>query len=169
MEHSPAEWNERVLLATYSLFGIPKSHLDLGSGNNVMVNVANSLGVDSVGVDLEGADICHDLTKPLSLDRQFDLITCIEVGEHLPESAARTLCETIAQHRHANTRLIFSAATPGQSGEGHINLKPPMWWRALLWDTGRWSFSREWTSELALMWSLSAGPMQWLVGNVQVF
>lgn len=160
-------------MAAFALFGKPKTLLDLGCGQGDMVKLAARLGVAAIGVDISppigGPFLQHDLREPLDLGKKFDMILCIEVAEHLPEVSAMTICDTIARHGKHDTHLIFSAATPGQGGDSHENLKLPIWWRDRLYEAGKWSFKRHETSELALMWSLAAGPLQWLVGNVQVF
>jgi hypothetical protein len=131
------------------------------------------MGIQAMGVDLTAVapDTRHDLTQPLRLDfADFDLILCLEVAEHLPEDAAWTLCETISYHKHANSRLVFSAALPGQSGEGHVNCQPPIYWREMLYDAGKWSYREDLTVKLALILSQTAGPLaNWLPANVQVF
>ena len=68
-----------------------------------------------------------DLTEPLDLGRTFDLVICLEVGEHLPEDAADTLVDTCV--RHART-VVFSAAVLGQVGAGHINCQPHEYWHS---------------------------------------
>jgi hypothetical protein len=99
----------------------------------------------------------------------FDLVTCLEVGEHLPESAAETLCNSIARHLAVQDGiLVFSAATPGQMGKHHINCQPPLYWRSLLYDRGI-SYREDYTRQLAHLWSWIAGPLNWLGANVQVF
>ncbi len=59
---------------------------------------------------------------------------CTEVAEHLPESAADTLVETIV--RHAKELILFSAATPGQGGYRHINEQPHEYWEKKFLEAG---------------------------------
>ena len=72
--------------------------------------------------------IDHDLSTPLNLGRRFDLVTCLEVAEHLPLEAAETFIDSLC--RHADV-VVFSAAIPGQGGTGHINERWPSFWAAL--------------------------------------
>jgi SAM-dependent methyltransferase len=74
-----------------------------------------------------------DLTRPLHLERFFDLVLCVEVGEHLPEASADTLVDTIV--RHAGD-IVFGAAVPGQEGVGHINCQPHEYWHAKFAERG---------------------------------
>jgi hypothetical protein len=71
------------------------------------------------------------LTEPLK--GRYDLITCIEVLEHLTpaetEPAIANLCAT-------TDRLLFSS-TPGDYGEPtHLNVQPPEGWSAMLAQHG---------------------------------
>lgn len=179
--------NERIWLAWYASVlvwrGIPESYLDLGSGTGAMVNVARRLGIDALGVDvINGPEhwfINHDLTQPLWIGegvglatpegcQAFELITCLEVAEHLPEAAADTLCDTVARHMVHGSVLAFSAACPGQGGEHHLNVQPAWYWRSKLHERGV-SYREDYTRQLSHLWSWVAGPLQWVPANVQVF
>lgn len=70
-----------------------------------------------------------DLTKNINLDRKFDLAMNIEVVEHIDEKYADLIVDNIT--RHINL-LIFSAATPGQGGYGHVNERPFEYWERKL-------------------------------------
>ncbi len=183
MKHSPTDFNERILLTIFSLFGIPKSLLDIGCGDGSMVRLATKMGVwPVVGVDInkpsaigDGIFVQHDLRQKLDLstqskDYQFEMVLCLETAEHIPPGYADDLVWTLTKHSSINGRLIFSAALPGQGGEGHVNLQPPTWWRKKLWDTGKFSFQAEHTARLALLLSYTAGPLaNWIPANIQVF
>lgn len=147
-----------------------------------MVNTARQLGVHAWGIDNNGlggewvvqrdlsiAPIIFPANTP-ELQHRFQMILCLEVGEHLPEHAAITLVKTITENANMHTRLIFSSASPNQGGNGHINEKPAVWWRDLLWEVGKWSYRDELTAKLSLLLSHTSGPMaHWLPANVQVF
>ena len=74
-----------------------------------------------------------DLTRDLPLERSYDLALCLEVGEHLPPAASRTLVRNLVR---ASRRVVFSAATPGQGGVDHVNERPLEHWVALFADEG---------------------------------
>lgn len=110
----------------------PRSMLDVGCGKGEWLQEFRSCGVeDVVGVDIAAPDemwyFRRDLTEPLEFKRTFDLVVCLEVGEHLPPEAAETLVESCVHH--SNT-VLFSAAVPGQEGKGHINCQPHEYWHA---------------------------------------
>lgn len=163
--------NEKIILTIFSLLGVPQSMIDLGCGDNTMVKVARGLGVDAIGVDiLPTADVVHDLTQPLDINGIYDLVLCLEMAEHLPLEAAKQLIVNLNLHSHNNSRLVFSAAMPGQGGNGHLNEQPPRYWRDLLYSTGRWSLREDLTAQLKLLLTYTAGPAaNWLVPNIQVF
>lgn len=189
-------WNERAFCQIVAWAGLPARYLDLGSGTGAMVNMARKIGVEAFGVDvINGPEhwfIHHDLTRPLYFaesadgaglvsvvregweqlgdpDPQFDLITCLEVAEHLPEDAAPVLAATIARHLAKGGRLLFSAAPPGQRGEHHVNCQPAGYWRSLLYEHGV-SYRDDYTRQLAHLLGYVTGPAShWLAANLQVF
>lgn len=144
----------------------PKTVLDLGCGIGTWLNVASSLGISQLkGVDgdyvskdlLEkhlnlNSFLAADLRLPLTLGRRFDLAICLEVGEHLPESSAMILVNSLITHSDV---ILFSAAVPGQGGQNHINEQWPDYWamlfaehnyvfldiiRPLIWDNPKVDF-----------------------------
>ena len=163
-------WNRRLILATFGLFGIPGSYLDVGSGTGAMVDIARSLGINALGIDAiaQTPDKIVDLTGPVNLDRQFSLVTCIEVAEHIAPFHSEILCGNIARHVEDGGVLIFTAAAPGQAGEGHVNLRLSTVWRSWLYDRRLW-YREDMTFRLKLAWQLIPMPMMWLPDNVQVF
>lgn len=110
----------------------------------------------------------QDLADGVHHRVHFDLITCIEVGEHLPAFAAPILCDTIQRHLMPGGIVVFSAAPPGQMGEHHVNCQPAQYWRSMFHQR-EISYRADMTRELAHLWGWAAGPMQWLGANVQVF
>ena len=163
-------WNRRLILATFSVLGIPASYLDIGSGTGAMTAVARSLGIDALGVDMiaQDPDKYYDLTGPMNLDRQFKLVTCIEVAEHIAPFHTKTFCGNIARHVEDRGLLIFTAAAPGQAGDGHVNLRLATDWRSFFWDR-RLHYQEDITFKLKMAWHLIPMPMMWLPDNVQVF
>ncbi|PIZ99134.1 MAG: hypothetical protein COX77_02440 [Candidatus Komeilibacteria bacterium CG_4_10_14_0_2_um_filter_37_10] len=91
------------------------------------------MGVDGAEVinkikDVHQQIIIHDPTQPLKLKQTFDLVTCIEVAEHLPEESADTLVDSLCR---LAPRIFFTAAVPGQGPRsiGHINEQPHEYWQ----------------------------------------
>jgi SAM-dependent methyltransferase len=116
-----------------------RSVLDLGCGRGVWLSIwqqhgaEDIQGVDGPYIDPERLHIprerfqARDLAQPLKLDRQFDLVESLEVAEHIPEPAADQFVDSLARH---GKLILFSAATPGQGGENHVNEQPPEYWQA---------------------------------------
>ena len=106
----------------------PQSVLDIGCGMGEWVGAFRSQGVEETyGVDISAPEWLtrHDLTEPLDLGRDFDLVLCLETGEHLPEESADTLVDSCVHHAPS---VVFSAAVVGQEGIGHINCQPHEYW-----------------------------------------
>jgi SAM-dependent methyltransferase len=139
----------------------PRSVLDVGCGTGPWVRAWMQLGVtDAMGVDgpyvpreqlLIPAEnyLASDLTRPLDLNRQFDLVSCLEVAEHLDATHATTLLDSLTRHGDV---VLFSAAVPGQPGTHHVNCAWQSHWvrlfgerdwhvldilRSTLWNDGR--------------------------------
>ncbi len=96
--------------------------------------VKDVTGVDGAYVDCTRLEIepCRfvatDLSHPFSLGRTFDLAQCLEVAEHLrPERAKSFVADLVA----LAPAVLFSAATPGQGGENHLNERPGRYWQSL--------------------------------------
>ena len=134
--------NEHAMCAILSVFGIPGSLLDVGSGTGAMVNHARKVGVDAWGLDALplGAAwphlVQHDLRAPFDFGRTFEMVTSIETAEHIDPEYADVLCDTIARHVAPGGLLIFTAAMPGQIGDGHVNCRPMIEWRTKFHERG---------------------------------
>ncbi|HEU5062365.1 MAG TPA: methyltransferase domain-containing protein [Solirubrobacterales bacterium] len=117
----------------------PTSVLDAGCAMGFLVEALANRGVDAWGIDVSEyaisqvdesvRDRCQarSLTEPL--ERRYDLITCIEVIEHIPPEEAD---QAIANLCAATDRLLLST-TPQDFGEPtHVNVQPPEYWSAAL-------------------------------------
>jgi SAM-dependent methyltransferase len=96
--------------------------------------VEDVIGVDGDYVDRSKLEIesqcfaVHDLAAPFNLGRSFDLSQSLEVAEHLPQARAASFVADLVVHSPV---VLFSAATPGQGGENHLNEQPGAYWQAL--------------------------------------
>ena len=70
-----------------------------------------------------------DLRKEIDLNRVFDIAMNIEVAEHIDKEFADIIIQNITRHTDF---LVFSAATPGQRGHGHVNEQPFEYWQTKL-------------------------------------
>ena len=123
----------------------PGSMLDVGCGIGTWLSVAQEIGVREIqGLDgawLNKAQLrvpenlvqTRDLEKPFDFGRRFDLVTCLEVAEHLDAGAARSFVESLCRHGDV---LLFSAAIPFQGGHHHVNEQWPDYWSLLFEEQG---------------------------------
>lgn len=123
----------------------PESLLDVGCGAGAWCKVWSDCGVANVtGTDGAYVDVDHllmpkdrfvarDLSKPFDLGSRFDLVTSLEVAEHISRDSADTFVDNLAKHGDV---VMFSAATPGQGGEFHVNEQPLAYWRKKFRDRG---------------------------------
>jgi SAM-dependent methyltransferase len=139
-----ASWQSDYALLARSLHAaVPfRSYLDLGAGRGQLLAELLALGVDGFGVELspdggaaltgphrfrlaQGGIECWGHETPT-----HDLVSCVEVLEHIPESEAARAVEALCSR--ARDWLYLSAAAPGQQGRGHVNCRPKAYWRALV-------------------------------------
>lgn len=114
--------------------------IDIGSGTGAWALAAQEAGCEVLAVDGHVPDeqvlvenfTRADLTSGFSC-QGWDLAICLEVAEHLPASAAAPLVAGLALAR----TVLFSAATPGQPGVGHINCQPHEYWHELFAAHGK--------------------------------
>ena len=115
----------------------PRSIVDVGCGLGTWLAAALEMGIqDVLGLDGPYVDrqllripqdrfLAVDLTRPVTVHRTFDVALCLEVGEHLPESSAGDLVESLTRLAPV---VLYSAAVPKQSGEHHVNEQWQNWW-----------------------------------------
>ncbi len=115
----------------------PRSVIDLGCGVGTWLSVFREHGVhDIFGVDGEWINkelleipaerfVTHDLRNRFRWIRQFDLVLCLEVAEHLPPDYAEILVDSITE---LGPVVLFSAAIPFQGGSHHLNEQWPDYW-----------------------------------------
>jgi len=121
----------------------PKSVVDVGCATGEFLSifkkhgVKNILGIDGPWVNKyklripKKCFLSTDLEKPFRLNRTFDLVLSLEVGEHLCERSARTFVNTLT---NLGPLVLFSAAIPFQGGTHHVNEQWPTYWVNLFKD-----------------------------------
>lgn len=141
------------LLAALARHGVPKL-LGLESSADGLAR-ARRRNVD--------ARFC-DLGQPFTLDRDADLAICLEVAEHLPAELADRFIDSLTS---GPKRLVFSAATPGQGGEGHVNEQPHEYWIGKLAARG-FALDEETSRRFREEWK-RRDVARWYCNNVMVF
>lgn len=127
---------EVIVPRILDLVGV-SSVVDVGCGTGAWLAAFRARGVDDV-VGLDGPHVrtdtleipadrfrVRDLEGRLGLDRQFDLVICLEVAEHLDESRAGSLVDELTG---LGDVVLFSAAIPHQGGTDHRNEQWPAYW-----------------------------------------
>jgi SAM-dependent methyltransferase len=156
--------------------------LDVGCGPGIYVEELRAVGFEAYGVDNDDrlpderwffkGDIATDVslsTRLLHDVGEFDIVLSLEVGEHLRrEDAAHYIAVIEATGPQV---VYFSAARPGQGGEGHINTQPKSYWSRLfsMYDF----YLNPEATEAWLSWMRQGYHMGWLahpqLGNGMVF
>lgn len=121
----------------------PTTALDAGCAMGFLVEALYKRGVDATGTDISEYAIsqAHEsvtercsvasLTEPI--EGRFDLITCIEVLEHVPPAETGVAIANLC----AATDSLLISSTPGDYGEPtHLNVLPPEAWSAKLAEHG---------------------------------
>lgn len=117
----------------------PQNVLDVGCGIGTWLSVFKQHGVQEVyGIDGDFVDknllwnyinkaefAAKDLGLSFNLEKNFDLVICLEVAEHLEKKQAQGFIESICKHADV---IVFSAAVPGQGGQNHLNEQWPAYW-----------------------------------------
>jgi SAM-dependent methyltransferase len=137
---SGARMSARALLPRVKEALDVQSVVDVGCGRGTWLSVWTELGVrDVVGLDGDYVDRSKlaipahafkvtDLSHDWSVERRFDLAQSLEVAEHLPQNAARSIVNQLCSLADV---VLFSAARPGQGGEMHVNEQEPEYWAEL--------------------------------------
>ncbi len=151
--------------------------LDVGCGPGTYVEQMLAAGLDAYGVDVDPALVPSDRLERLSIlddafpsryGGRFDIVLSLEVGEHLPEQLAFEYVKRLVHCLSSTGRraILFSAAHPGQGGDGHINCQPKSYWLALFKFAGM-SLNESGTADL-LNFMVGGPHMGWLRLNAMV-
>ena len=116
----------------------PRTVLDAGCAIGFLVQALRREGVEAEGMDVSEWAIsqvpealrayCWVGSITADLQGEYDLITCIEVLEHLPPEEAKQAVANLCRH---TPRVLFSS-TPDHFDEvTHVNVRPPEYWASL--------------------------------------
>lgn len=142
---------ERILELTLDFFrnDMPTSAIDIGCGVGTWLSVLRNKEIAISGWDGEWVPQEHlridsrefavtkldidlaDRNSALWNTPPSDLLITLEVAEHIPADSAPLLVDFVTTHsRYA----LFSAAIPGQTGDGHVNEQWPSYWANLFFS-----------------------------------
>jgi hypothetical protein len=121
-----------------------RSVVDLGGGDGGWLRVFKEHGVEEVlliehpsvaphlVIDQASFNPC-DISRDLPPPGKFDVAVCLECAEHLPKSRAEDIVDWLTSSAEY---VVFSAAIPGQGGNGHVHLRFPLYWADLFLRRG---------------------------------
>ena len=158
----------------------PESICDFGCGNGFLIQFLAQRGVDVSGVEGSKASLdfmdasvrdrvqIRNLAEAIETD-VYDVVLSTEVAEHLPKKMSPVLVNNLT--RSASRAIVFSAAKPGQWGDGHINCQPQEFWIELFRSHG-WKYDQAATNEFTSAIHRSSEiptKLPWLIDNFMIF
>ena len=131
--------NLALLEALLNYVDRPSKVVDVGCGYGYFLRACEEIlqevevfGLDGPWVDHRFLQFSPDsfYTVDLISDScwpriEADLVVCLEVIEHLPPDRGLSFCEELVSFK---SPILFSAAIPGQGGQGHVNERLPSFW-----------------------------------------
>ena len=116
----------------------PRTVLDAGCAIGLLVEALRARGVDASGVDVSAWAIaqvpeelrpyCRVGSITEALEGHYDLITCIEVLEHLPAFEADPVIQNLCAHADA---VLFSSTPDDFEEPTHLNVESTAYWARL--------------------------------------
>ena len=121
----------------------PATALDAGCAHGFFVEALRNEGVDAAGFDISEFAVSQmpeeykDYVRVGSIldpfGSRYDMISCIEVIEHLAAPDARTAIKNLTD---ATDTILFSSTPSDWDEPTHINVQPPEYWARLFAEQG---------------------------------
>ncbi len=121
----------------------PQRVLDAGCALGFLVEAFWDRGVAAWGIDISPYAIsqvrrdmqpyCQVGSIGDSIEGRYDLITCIEVLEHMPEEQGR---RAVANMTAASDTILFSSTPYDVNETTHFNVRPVLWWLEVFREYG---------------------------------
>ena len=120
------QFDESIAVTISKMFPVIRTVADIGCGNGDYTKYLNSTKIKCSGYDgsplteeiTSGECYIMDFSVPVVIGT-FDLVLCLEVGEHIPAQYEKVFIDNICNA--ARKLIILSWAVPGQGGTGHVN------------------------------------------------
>ncbi|OPH53110.1 hypothetical protein BC351_32030 [Paenibacillus ferrarius] len=134
----------------------PVRVLDVGCAKGFVVESLRDLDVNAFGFDISETAISEvredikpfckvgQIDDSVMYDGQYDLITCIEVLEHVTAEMADKAIKLMCQH---TTQIIFSSSPSDFDEPTHINVQLPAYWDNIFAKYGFVRGHESWPSE----------------------
>jgi glycosyltransferase involved in cell wall biosynthesis/SAM-dependent methyltransferase len=146
-----------------------KKIIDVGCGPGIYVNEMRSHYLDAIGLDIDDRLPQKDYLFKQSLfdtKEKADVVICLEVAEHISSELNEQIVDSISNILQPGGILIWTAAQPGQGGDGHINCQDREYWKKLF--SKKLILDDDKTKELLTF--VKKGPyMGWFLNNLIVF
>ena len=123
----------------------PKRVLDVGCAKGFLVKELRDRGIEAYGIDISEyaisqvdesiKEFCQVGSALDELGSGYDLITCIEVLEHLPIGDARHAIRNICE---AADDVLFSSTPYDYKEKTHISVRPVEYWSEEFYYNGFW-------------------------------
>ncbi len=121
----------------------PATTLDVGCAFGFLVEALRDRGVDARGSDFSEYAIsqvggsavgyCSVRSALEPIEGRYELITCVEVIEHLEQGDDRLAVEHMTR---ATDRILLSSTPFDHAEPTHVNVQPPEYWAALMASFG---------------------------------
>ncbi len=121
----------------------PSRVLDVGCAIGMLVEALRRRGVEAQGIDISEwaiehvppslRDYCRVGSLTDEIEGDYDLITCIEVTEHLPPFAADQAIANLCRHGRA---VLFSSTPDDFDEPTHLNVRAGGYWAQLFEEHG---------------------------------
>src|SRR5262245_49383446 len=121
----------------------PRRVLDVGCAKGFLVEALRDRGVEAYGIDASAYAIgevrpdvqpyCRVASATDPFGSAYDLITCIEVLEHMDEADSRRALANICA---AADDVLFSSTPDDLTEPTHVNVRPRSWWLARFAEQG---------------------------------
>ena len=116
-----------------------RSVIDVGCGTAAWLYIFKKNGIREIfGLDShknltslrisQAEFLTHNLEEKIDLDKKYDLAISLEVAEHINPKESKRFVHDLC---NLSNIILFSAATPGQGGQNHINENNLEYWRYL--------------------------------------
>lgn len=120
----------------------PKRVLDVGCAKGFLVEALRDRGVEAYGIDISQYAIeqirpdirpyCQVRAATDPISEHFDLITFIEVAEHLEDEEGRRAIANLCAH---SDTILFSSTPDDFCEPTHVNVRPLLHWLKLFRDS----------------------------------
>jgi Methyltransferase domain len=121
----------------------PTNMLDAGCATGMLVEAMRARGVDADGIDISEWAIenmppevrkhCRQGSLADPIDGHYDLVTCVEVVEHIPQPDDARAIEHLCS---VTDRVLISSSPHDYSEPTHVTVRPPEDWAALFAGQG---------------------------------